>query len=114
MIAESTLYEIARWQGIAWTLVDAICVALVLASLDIVRRRENLRRARPRWLLLALSLCLSPLVFIASDRREFFRAEVTIVSLHFAALLSCLTDIPFVLAFLARLEQRPAPDRSST
>lgn len=104
MIAEATLYEIARWQGITWTLVDAVCVALVLACLDIVRRREGRGRAWVRWALLALSLCLSPLVFLAPDRRAFFRTEVVVVSLHFAALLLCLVDIPALLDFLRRLE----------
>ena len=104
MIAESALYEIARWQGIAWTFVDALCVALVLACLDIVRRREGRSRAWLRWALLAFSLALSPLVFLAPGRREFFRSEVAVVSLHFAALLLSLIDIPRVLAFLRRLE----------
>lgn len=102
--AEATLLVLARYQAFAWTIVDAICVALVLDGLDLLRRREGRGRAWWRWALLAASLVCFPYVLLAPDRAAFFYREAVVVSLHFAALLLGASDVPRLVRLLRRLE----------
>lgn len=93
-------------QATAWTIVDTICVAVVLSSLDRLRRRSGLGMAWPRWVLLALSILAFPRVLSAPTREAIFRAEVVVVSSHLAALLLAAFDLPLVFRFLRDLEAR--------
>lgn len=98
-------------QATAWTVVDSICVAVVLSSMDRLRRRSGLDPAWPRWVLLVISLLAFPRVLWAPTRAEIFDAEVVVVSAHLGTLLLAAFDLPLVFRLLRDLEARVASRR---
>ena len=106
ILTEASLLSLARIQATLWTGIDALCVALVLLSLDRIRAREGRPPARVRWTLLFISLLAFPRILSAGDKVEFFYREVLVVSLHLGALLACVVDIPVLARLLRDLENR--------
>ncbi|RMH57631.1 MAG: hypothetical protein D6679_06210 [Candidatus Hydrogenedentota bacterium] len=107
------LFTTARLQGLAWTIIDFLCVFFVLRIVDQIRLRFRKRRARGRWILASLSLLGLPAIARVENRKGFFEIEAVCVTLQFVALLLCTFDIPCFLELLDRLEKLRSDGDSS-
>lgn len=93
-----------RVQMIAWSVADLLLVWVVLRISGYVRRAQRRPRIVFRYVLLAGSVFLTPLVPFVSDLDSVFRLESAIFVLQYAALLSSLVlEGPHVMRFLRSL-----------
>ena len=96
-------------QVVAWSAAD---IALVFAALRIIsfaRAHAGRRRIRVRYVLLAVSVGLTPAVFMLQSSQQIFRLEAAVVGLQFAIMIySIIVDRQSVLGLLLRRGHRRA------
>jgi len=88
-------------QVVAWSAADIALVFAVLRIIGLARAHAGKRCIRARYVLLAISAGLTPLVFVLESSQQIFRLEAAVVGLQFAILIySIIVDRRPALKFL--------------
>lgn len=92
-----------RWNALAWSIADILLCVFLLDLTDRARRVEGRCRARLRWSLFAVSVLLTPALFVASSQQAIFREEAIICGLQFLVLAgTAVLDARLLLRMHAR------------
>lgn len=77
----------SKIQGLLWSAADVVLVAAVLKIAGLARRGKGRRRILVRYILLAGSALLTPLLLFTRTPRDFFLLECLICGSQFAILI---------------------------
>lgn len=77
-------------QGLLWSAADIVLVFVLLRIADLLRRHANTRPIRWRYLLLGLTVLLTPLLAFVSLPRHFLVLESVICGIQFLLLVYTL------------------------
>jgi hypothetical protein len=94
-------------QIVAWSAADIALVLAVLSIIAIARAHAGKQRIGIRYILLAISAGLTPVVLVLESSQQIFRLEAAVVGLQFAILIySIIVDRQPVIHFLLRHSRR--------
>ena len=96
----------AKAGGIVIGVIDVLLVFGFLKIFETLRARRGKRRIVIRYLLLAGSAMLIPLLWVAQTHAAFWALDAVITSLHLAILgYTVITEGRIVMAFLESLDR---------
>ena len=88
-------------QIVAWSAADIALVFAVLRIAGLARAHAGMQRIRARYVLLAVTAGLTPIVLVLETSQQIFRLEAAVVGLQFAILIySIIVDRQQVLRLL--------------
>jgi len=94
----------AKAGGVAIGLIDVLLVFAFLKIAELIRARRGARRIVVRYLLLAGTLVLIPLLLMADHHGLFWMLDAVITSGHLAIIgYTLVTEGRAIMAFLAEL-----------
>jgi hypothetical protein len=94
-------------QIVAWSAADIALVFAVLSIIGLARSHAGKQRIGIRYVLLAISAGLTPVVLVLESSQQIFRLEAAVVGLQFAILIySIIVDRRHALGLLLRYSRR--------
>jgi hypothetical protein len=84
--ADAYLFS-SKLQGILWSAADIVLVLALLKIADFVRARSREKKIVLRYLLLWLSVLITPLLLFVQSPRQFFLLEASVCGTQFLILV---------------------------
>ena len=83
MISAALFFELAKIEGMLWSIADVLLIFSVLRLVDVVRKFSHVKTYKKLYYLLFFSFALTPLLLFVSNLFYFLTIEIIVLDIQY-------------------------------
>lgn len=92
MIAPELFFQLAKIEGILWSVFDFLMVFFFLKFINIIRLKNNLKPYKKAFYFLYFSFIITPLLLFTTDLFYFFLIEIIVLNIQYFILIYAILN----------------------